>query len=298
MNNRIYISSGALKTRKFFQIIDLCRKHKFNNLELSSGILWEDGIIDFFIKTNYSNMNFIIHNYFPPSKNPFVLNLASTDSSILEMSLDLCKKAIDLSALIRAPFYSVHSGIAANLEPKMLGNPQIQSSLSHKNYIPYEIAYNIFVDSIIKLNNYAKKNGIPLLVENNIQTFSKRPKENLQIFLMISASEIERLINDVNDANLGILIDVGHLKVNSIVFEFDPIDFISGLSSKIVAFHLSENDGLSDLNLPFSKSSWFMPYLNKLQDSVIIIETYNQSIARINQQINIITSVIESANSH
>ena len=41
-------------------------------------------------------MNFLIHNYFPPPKKNFILNLGSTNENIRLQSVNLCKGAINL----------------------------------------------------------------------------------------------------------------------------------------------------------------------------------------------------------
>jgi len=58
--------------------------------------------------------NFLLHNYFPPTANDLVLNLASADYEVQTQSKQLVKKAIELSASLNAPFYSFHAGFISD----------------------------------------------------------------------------------------------------------------------------------------------------------------------------------------
>ena len=62
-----------------------------------------------------------MHNYFPPPKNPFVLNLASSNNKILNLSLKHICKAIKLTSRIGAKYYSFHAGFLVDPMVDRLG---------------------------------------------------------------------------------------------------------------------------------------------------------------------------------
>ena len=92
----IYVSTGGFSKENPFKIIKKLNKNKIFNIELSSGLYSRN------LKTKLSKLkkknNFLIHNYFPVPKNPFVLNLASLNKSINKKSFNHVKKAIILSS--------------------------------------------------------------------------------------------------------------------------------------------------------------------------------------------------------
>ena len=61
------------------------------------------------LKQKY-DLVYLVHNYFPPPKEEFVLNLGSTNNEIIRKSISLCKKAIDDAVVLGAPCYSIHAG--------------------------------------------------------------------------------------------------------------------------------------------------------------------------------------------
>ena len=114
---QIYVSTGAFKTKNLSQILVICIRNEIHNLELSSGTDFAEGILEAVRYYHIKPLNYLVHNYFPPHKEPFVLNLASTSKIDSKRSLDHCRAAIDLATELGAPFYSVHAGAAMNAKP-------------------------------------------------------------------------------------------------------------------------------------------------------------------------------------
>ena len=79
------------------------------------------------------------------------------------------------------------------------------------------------------------------------------------------------------------LVDLAHLKVSSNSLNFDAIEFLSECDSWISAYHLSDNDGTRDSNEPFSKDSWFWPYLKK-DLNYYSIEVYTNDFSVLKKQ--------------
>ncbi|MFZ0549045.1 MAG: TIM barrel protein [Candidatus Promineifilaceae bacterium] len=283
----VYLSTGAFQHRSLNDIIADCLKYNFQYLELSSGVQYEPDLLMPVFATQ-SKMNFLIHNYFPPPEDAFVLNLAAADPEIHAQSVEHCRRAIDLSRQLNAPFFSVHSGFAFYLTPEMLGDPVTQSSLPDSLYFPREQAYDIFVATVRELADYGRQRSVKLLLENNVVSPLYLPGGENKGLLLADASEIVRCMNDLSDSNVGLLLDTGHLKVSANALRFSAEKFIEQVGSYIGAIHLSENDAMVDNNQPFSETSWFWPFLFEFRHISWIIEVYRLDVSSMKNQISIL----------
>jgi len=200
----------------------------------------------------------LVHNYFPAPAQPFVLNLASQDPATLRRSRDFCLGAIRLSADLGAPFYSVHCGFLAELEPGSLGR-----KLNYAEICDYERGYATFLSSLQLLLAAARADGIRLLIEPNVVApFNLIDNRNL-LLLLAEPIEFSRLLSDLPDPHLGILLDLGHLRVTAATLGFAAVDFIDTVAPAVGAFHLHDNDGTTDQHLPVTPASWTLDVIRQ-----------------------------------
>ena len=94
----IYVSTGGLSNSTGYQAAMSFAESGLKNLELSGGAYDKDYLKN--ISSISTICNFQIHNYFPPPKSPFVLNFASIDDSIANISMLHGENAIQLASLL------------------------------------------------------------------------------------------------------------------------------------------------------------------------------------------------------
>lgn len=259
MTSKTYLSSSCFKLRKIDEFLELAKKNGFYNLELSGNIEFEDKIDNKLLQEK--KFSFLIHNYFPVLERPLVLNLASKNEVIREKSIQLCQRAIKLSQKLGTRFYSVHGGFLVNLKPEDLGKKQ-----SHLPYIDRELGMKIFKESINRLLGFMKRERIEtvdLLIENNVASQVNLIEGENKLYLLADLEETRKFFKEINSPRLGLLVDLGHLKVSAKQLGFDKHEFIETLKDKIQAFHLSENNGVEDQGLAFSEAVWFIPLLKQ-----------------------------------
>lgn len=197
----------------------------------------------------------LIHNYFPPPREAFVLNLASSAEVIRSRSVEFALAAIELSARVGAPFYSVHAGFIT--DPTSFGKtsfifPKPTSAMeSHR-------AMDRFVESLVTCVRRAKELGVGLLVENNVCT-----RELVDCLLLQTPSEFRQLFQLLDSATLGVLMDTGHLRVSASTLGFDERAMIDAVGDRIGAFHVHANDGMTDAHLPLGQSDWVLGLLRR-----------------------------------
>lgn len=269
-SNTAFVSSGAFGGMTVEQIIASARDEGIGNIELASGTRHTSGtkLAQTLEDARRQGYAFLVHNYFPVPEVPFVLNLASASATNLERSVDHVRNAIDLAALVESPFYSVHCGFCVDPSPEDLGGAL------HGPTVPLDQALSMFVDCIQDLADYAKTKEVELLFENNVLSPVNRGKVRL---LGVAPDEIELLLERIDRTNVGLLLDVGHLKVSATTLGFDMEAAAVRLAPLVRCCHLSDNDGTEDSNQVISADSWFWePLLNHLDaPPAWVLEAYN-----------------------
>ena len=269
---KVYISTGGIKKVKILDLIKLFTREKIYDLELSGGEKISKNDYKKLINlSKIDGFNLRPHNYFPPPKKKFVINLASEDKKIISMSIKQIKQSILLTKQMKGKYFSFHAGFRIDPKPKNLGKKFKYFQLLDRN-----IALRLFKRNLLKINKYAKKNKIKILVENNVIT-----KKNLELFrdnplLLTNPKEIISFFKSI-PKDIGLLLDVGHLKVSAKSEKFNLEKAIMKLNKFTKGYHLSENNSYEDQNKPFAKNAWFYKYLKK-NLNYYTIEAYTKNI--------------------
>tara|TARA_B100000029_G_C17554210_1_gene951158 strand:- start:206 stop:1051 length:846 start_codon:yes stop_codon:yes gene_type:complete len=279
----IYISTGLMKDLSIEQTINHLSENGIKNIELSGG--HHDPNIFEKLKSFKPEVNFMLHNYFPPPKIPFTLNLATLDEQIYKVCKNHIMNTIRMSSKLDIPYYSFHAGFLIDPDPKELGK-----KISHQKINDEKIATDKFLERLNLLAIEARKEGVKLLVENNVIN-----KQNFETFktnplMMTSIEQTESLIKNF-PSDVNILLDLAHLKVSAKTLNFSPSEFLEKLDYKIKAYHISDNGGEFDTNDLVTTESWFWKYIKKDKD-YFTFEVKTSEISKINQQIRILEEFI------
>jgi sugar phosphate isomerase/epimerase len=294
--HKIYVSTITFKVKDLSSILKKCRDYEITNLELGFvEKMSESDIQSLNYLSSEMGFHFLIHNYFPLPQESFVLNLAANDERSLSLSLEHCRKAIDLSAALQAPFYSVHAGFCFHAAPEHLGRRIIEARL-----IPKGDARRIFIRSLQILADYAMEKNIWLAIENHVVEANNLVQGENKYLLGATAEELLDLLSNIKRENVGVLLDVGHLKISANTLGISPRNFIKDLSSKIIALHLHENDGVTDEHNIILRDSWFWEPVNEniSKDIYYILEVKGISPEMINNQIQLISSYYNGGKNH
>jgi len=285
-----YLSSGAFKTSNLANLLEQASACGIERIELSSGVRHAPNLLET-VKEHADRFDFLVHNYFPPPADPFVLNLGAVDEVTRNRSIEHCRHAIDLSHRLGAGFYSVHSGFAMRIKPEELGRPDAQRRAMTQSSPRYAEAYERFVSSVLELCQYADKKDMDFVIENNVLAPALVKPGHDRPLLMVEADEINRLFSDVDHRRLGLLVDTGHTKVSATALSFSPQEFVESVAPHIRAFHLSDNDGREDQNLTFDEDAWFAPFLSQFPDTTTVIEAYRLEPDEMFRQLEIVDAL-------
>ena len=148
----IFVSTGAFGERKLDLVFQAARRLGIRNIELSSNLTYDNNILSQLnaVKDEYQ---FLVHNYFPPPRVPFLLNLASGNERIRQQSLALVQNALNLCTQIGSPLYSVHCGFTFDGDGSQLG----YASQLKQNRISLDEAMANFIKSLESILPLAEK---------------------------------------------------------------------------------------------------------------------------------------------
>lgn len=281
----IYITSSTIKSNKIGDSVRELALNGFNNIELSGGTEFYDGFEDELLDLKKEfNLNYLCHNYFPPPKEHFVLNLASLNDDIYEKSLEHFVKALNLSKKLGAKRYGLHAGFFIDIKVDEIGKKISLSRLFDKDNAKVR-----FCEALKSLQN--EFCDIDIFVENNVfsnTNFNTYAGNN--IFMLTNSDEYFELKNEI-DFNL--LLDVAHLKVSSNSLNLDFKKELSTLIKESHYLHLSDNNGYEDQNNYFSIDS-FIASLTKdeLYNKSLTLEIYD-SLENVKISENITKRIID-----
>lgn len=274
---KIYVSTNCLKnSRDVIKVLKEFEKAEIENVELGS-------IHNYFNPKDLKNFNFnfIIHNYFPPPKKPFIFNLASQSYSIRKKSIALAKMAIDLCCDIESPLYTFHTGF--RVDPSSLGKPLERSNIVNKT-----LAFSTYVQSVKEIINYTKNRGIKIGMEPNvIQKFNLIDGKN-ELALFADYSDIYSFYKLIRKKEVGILLDLGHTSVTSHWLKYDKDEFVNKCRDKVIAVHVSNNNGYKDQHKSLTTDCWQVSKLPAFKSKPIVLETMNLTTKQIKMNMEIV----------
>lgn len=261
----IYVSTSCLSTKyDLSQILDIYDKLGIKNIELG---VCKDYSTDVLKLLKKHNFNYIVHHYFPPPKKPFIINLASQNKSILKKSIDQIIKSIDFCGDFNINLFSFHAGFSID--------PDINLKFNFNNIPEYQSSFSTFKESVMKISDYAERRSVKVAVENNVLSeYNLIDGQNI-LLLMCELWEFERIFNELPSRNLGVLLDIGHLKVTSNLLNSDADEFIHKMEDKTIAVHVHENNGRVDAHRCLREGDRSLTIVNgyfKNKDIPIILE--------------------------
>tara|TARA_E500000178_G_C17013703_1_gene751795 strand:+ start:1399 stop:2259 length:861 start_codon:yes stop_codon:yes gene_type:complete len=268
----IYISSSCIKDKNILKVLKILKNKNIKNIELSGGTEnfynLEKITIDY-LKEN--DIKARIHNYFPPPKEHFVINIASLDNKIFTKSINHCINAITFSKKINSKIFSVHAGFLIDPKPKELG---IKEGIKKEyKFFDYDKAV-IQMQKGIKILEEEAGSDFKIYIENNVINNRTLSKFGKNPFLLTDKKSYNSLRKEFN---FNLLLDLAHLKVSSKTLGYNFNDEANYLFDTTDYLHVSGNDGVEDSNNPIFLDKEVSKILsnNKIKDKTITLEVYD-----------------------
>ena len=269
----IFVTSSCVKANYIKESVSALAEAGFKNIELSGGTeYYTDFEIDLLRLRDKYDLNYLLHNYFPPPKNHFVINLASLDSDNYERSIAHCKTAIELSKKLGGRKYAIHAGFLLDIRKEEIGSKITYTGLndSKKAVQKMKEAWKILINTA--------DDQLELYLENNVYSeTNKKTFLNNNPFLF---STYEGMLSLKDQMEFKPLLDLAHLKVSTNVLGLNFKDQIEQIISFTDYIHISGNDGFHDQNLGISDENIMIAMLKKhrIKDRTITLEIYGNMV--------------------
>ena len=266
-DNLIYISSSCIKNKTVFETVKILADQGIKNIELSGGHVYQENFLNDLVqlKKNYS-LNYSIHNYFPPPKENFVLNIASCNDIIFQKTINFYKNTINLCEKLNVSKYGMHGGFLIDPKPKELG-----STISNHDLYLKKNSLQQMLSGYKTLN---KNKNIKLYFENNVLSKKNLERFKTNPFLLTDTNSFRELKKSI-DFNL--LLDLAHLKVSCKSLNLNFYDEANSLIKETDYLHISGNDGNHDSNNSIIEDKQLIKVLDKnnLKSKTITLEIYD-----------------------
>jgi sugar phosphate isomerase/epimerase len=279
--NNLFVSTACLKGEKSYdRVINEFLNNDIKNIELTGVHPYlESNKLEKLIN-DYKNkgVNFTFHNYFPPPKEPIVLNYLTENYELKKKCQNIIKNAVSLAKKTDVKVYAFHPGYYREATINQKGYFDFFGN-KRKNF---EYGFNVFKNDFIDFYKSLKIDSENKEFHLGFENLFPNPDGSNDSF-MCDYEEISKIFNlaKTENINLKLLIDLGHLTISSNFLKFDKDEFLKKIIDKygdrIFEIHISENDGVRDLHSRIDKDSWQLKalrYFKKLPHFEKIIFTY------------------------
>lgn len=267
-----FVSSSCVKAKVIEEAIEKLIDVGIRKIELSGGTSYYDHeiMIDNLDKLRkMHNLEFLLHNYFPPPSKDFVLNLASNDNEIFKQSETHLLKCIEYSSRLESKQFGFHAGFFFNIPLNEIGK-----KITAKVYDNFENATEVFCNRFRKIEARANELGVKLYLENNVYSKTNHNTYGLPVPALLTNLETYQELKERIDFKL--LLDVAHLKVSCQTLKKDFTTELQSLFNVSDYIHVSDNDGLHDTNNAIELKSSLYQELKQLNWSgkTVTLEIY------------------------
>jgi|GEM_PF-698939 len=211
------------------------------------------------VTSSISNFDFLLHEIGQYSATK--LSLASSEER--KKIVEGLKTTIDYASDGNIRVLTIHP---ATYNPE---KPGYAYSEVLSSYLRVKEAWEVSINLLKHISNYARKRNITLGLENMPSAALYKGEILKCPHFGITRNEFFKIISEVNNPALKVTFDVGH--ANTV---FQPCYYIEGKVKLIAHIHLHDNDGRFDYHAPLGTGTVNMFFLIK----VLKREGYSESI--------------------
>ena len=287
----VFISTTFAQSNS--SVLEAVRKlveNNIRNIELGSIHRYEEGLDKKLLEIGG---NYITHNFFPPVDERIILNIASVDNAIRKKSITFIKGAIGFAEKIGAEIYTIHPGFledplgeSKSSEKYDFKFPSEDLSSPHPNY--QACNENLF-RSLCEIGAYLDGKNVKITIE----TQGSFTKKNTVLFS--KPDEFIYFMNSIQNPQIGINLNLGHLNLASRVWGFDKTQVLEIVKPRLLAVEVSHNDGVEDDHQALRLNSWYLNILRNysFKDIPVVFEGRNLEINQVVDSYLLLANILE-----
>jgi sugar phosphate isomerase/epimerase len=259
-------------------VLPLLNKLDIDGIELGSTHIYRLDIEDIIRKIWKKRI--VTHNFFPPAEDPnFVMNIASDNDEIRNLSIAHAKHCIEVASNIGAETYTIHPGFMSMPDIRKEDNNTYDFNFGPER-IKKDLALGYMIDSLSVLKDIAKDLKIKLAIE------TEGSLTQPGVLLMETIDDYELLFSNFSEG-IFLNLNIAHTRFAAIEHGYSIDEFIRRYYKYICSVEVSHNNGRVDQHLPLEEDSYVFDYLSLLPDVPYILEFRNSSIEQIKHSIEL-----------
>jgi len=281
LNTNFYVSTTfAQNGSNINDVLNLCEKHNIHNIELGSNHAF---LVDPVSVIRGRNLNFLTHNYFPPGKDSFVLNIASLDPVVKQKSIDFVLNSIRFTSDVGSMLYTIHPGFLVDPTKFTSKQNNYDFNFENKNVDDYNKTFNSLLESLSVIYDFAKNNNVKVALETEGSITKSK------YLLMQRPEEFSVLFDKINNHDVLVNLNIGHLLLASNACSFKICDFLDVVKDNVVAMELSHNNGSQDEHKPLVLGEWYWGVINdkRFHNAYKILELRNLDVLHVLENLNL-----------
>jgi sugar phosphate isomerase/epimerase len=248
------------------------------NIEISSLHPYEEGFEHLIEYSHKHGLNLLLHNYAPPARESFLLNLCSKNDFMRNRASNFIKDRIEFTKKLNMDYFSFHAGFRVNY---------MKGVHEYKTRISDEQAMKLFTKELQEIIAFAEEKKVHIGIENHVAIIEN--KDNL---ILYGINNWKKIFEIIDSKYFHLHLDLGHLKISAAEHNFNRDEFIELFGDKVIGMHIHDNTGVKiDCHAPFSNDFWFgreqIRYLKNLKYAILETKTFG-NMPLIDQMINYI----------
>jgi sugar phosphate isomerase/epimerase len=289
MTPEVYLSTTfAPDHSRIGEILRLCERHGLSHVEIGSNHLYER---DPFGAVRQFGFEYLVHNYFPVPERRIVVNIASSNDDLRQRSLHHLFQAIDFCSAIGARLYTFHPGFLTDPkgENPNSSNYDFQFEDQSLENRDRSRALERIIAGVEQAVHHARKRGVAIAVETG-GAVSRRDHLLLQ-----RPEEYQILFGHFKPGEIGINLNLGHLRLAASACGFAIKDFIEVVSPYVVALEMSHNEGVHDEHRPLLPGQWYWGIITDPRFALAykILELRDSSVETILENLSLVRAYLE-----
>ncbi len=283
---KLFVSTSALgpTPTDIGAALDMLAGLACDGIELGSTHTWRADFAD--VVRRAARTPLLVHNYCPPARRDFVMNIGSVDPDLRAASVAHARTCLGFAAEVGATLYTIHPGYLAEPTGRQGQHGYDFAFVGHR--AEHDRAFSAMVESLKELAAVAANARLTLAIE------TEGSATNPGVLLMERPEEYERLFAAIPQG-IALNFNLAHSRFAAKVHGFSLKSFVDQLHGRFAAVELSHNDGAVDQHRPLDPGSWVLDWIPRLGRVPLILEFRDATRADLDRSLALVRAQVAAA---